>query len=136
MIEPTDEMIIAWRNAMKAAAAEAVKAGAPLGRSQEIARAGLAAVLAIVARDRPDPAEALRAAYWKLRGHASSYRSTGVFARRQESFRADPDNAVFARGAARDEWYARGIEAAADDLAELLELEYDVHIDPDPDGAP
>lgn len=51
MIEPTDEMIIAWRNAMKAAAAEAVKAGAPLGRSQEIARAGLAAVLAIVERD-------------------------------------------------------------------------------------
>lgn len=51
MIEPTDEMLIAWRNAMKAAAAEAVKAGAPLGRSQEIARAGLAAVLAIVERD-------------------------------------------------------------------------------------
>lgn len=94
----------------------------------------LAAVLAVAERNRPDPVEALRAAYWKLRGHASSYRSTGVFQRRQDSFRADPDNAVLARGAARDEWYARGIEAAADDLAEVLELEYDVHIEPDPSG--
>jgi hypothetical protein len=51
VIEPTDEMLIAWRDAMKAAAADAVKAGEPLGRSQEIARAGLAAVLAIVERD-------------------------------------------------------------------------------------
>jgi hypothetical protein len=51
MIEPTDEMLVAWRDAMKAAAAEAVRVGAPLGRSQEIARAGLAAVLAVVERD-------------------------------------------------------------------------------------
>lgn len=84
----------------------------------------------------PHPAEALRAAYWMLRGHAATYRSTDVFARRQASFRADPDNVVFARGATRDEWYARGIEAAGDDLAKLLELEYDVHIDPDPAAEP
>lgn len=51
MIEPTDEMLNAWRDAMKAAAAEAVRAGEPLGRSQDVARAGLAAVLAIVERD-------------------------------------------------------------------------------------
>lgn len=51
MIDSTDEMLVAWRDAMKAAAADAVKAGEPLGRSQEIARAGLAAVLALVERD-------------------------------------------------------------------------------------
>jgi hypothetical protein len=51
VIDPTDEMLVAWRDAMKAAAADAVKAGEPLGRSQEIARAGLVAVLAIVERD-------------------------------------------------------------------------------------
>lgn len=56
MIEPTDEMLIAWRDAMKAAAADAVKAGEPLGRSQEVARAGLAAVLAI---ERAQSAEGL-----------------------------------------------------------------------------
>jgi hypothetical protein len=51
VIDPTDEMLVAWRDAMKAAAADAVKAGEPLGRSQEVARAGLAAVLAVVERD-------------------------------------------------------------------------------------
>jgi hypothetical protein len=51
VIEPTDEMLVAWRDAMKAAAADAVKAGEPLGRSQEVARAGAAAFLAIVERD-------------------------------------------------------------------------------------
>jgi hypothetical protein len=40
VIDPTDEMLVAWRDAMKAAAADAVKAGEPLGRSQEVARAG------------------------------------------------------------------------------------------------
>jgi hypothetical protein len=51
MIEITDEMLIAWRDAMAAKAAELVSAGAPLGSSKEVARAGLAAVLAIVERD-------------------------------------------------------------------------------------
>jgi hypothetical protein len=58
VIEPTDEMLIAWRDAMKAAAAEAVKAGEPLSASQEIARAGLAAVLAIVERNLAGPCSA------------------------------------------------------------------------------
>jgi hypothetical protein len=48
MIEITDEMLIAWRDAMAAKAAELVSAGAPLGSSKDVARAGLAAVLAIV----------------------------------------------------------------------------------------
>lgn len=86
--------------------------------------------------DRPDPVEALRAAYWKLRGHASSYRGTDLFRRRQEFFRTDPDNAVAARGAARDEWFARGIEAGADDFAELLATEYEAEIERDPDAEP
>jgi hypothetical protein len=50
MIEITDEMLIAWRDAMAAKAAELVSAGAPLGSSKEVARAGLAAVLALVER--------------------------------------------------------------------------------------
>lgn len=50
VIKPTDEMLVAWRDAMKAAAAEAVKAGEPLERSQEVARAGLAAALLIAVR--------------------------------------------------------------------------------------
>jgi hypothetical protein len=127
VIEPTDEMRVAMTGRLFD-----YSAGGDDRRRQ---LAAVAAVLAIVERDRPDPAEALRAAYWKLRGHASSYRSTGVFARRQDWFRSDPDNAVAARGAARDEWYARGIEAAADDLAELLAAEYEVQIDPDPDAS-
>lgn len=119
LIKITDEMV---------AAAEAHVA--PL-EEQDDTRKAIAAVLAIVERDRPNPVEAMKAAYWKLRGHATSYRSTPVFQRRQDSFRADPDNVIFARGAVRDEWYARGIEAGAADLAELLALEYEVHIDPD-----
>jgi hypothetical protein len=130
VIEPTDEMRAAFR-AEREDSCDEIGCG-----RDDCLNERLAAVLAIVARDQPDPVEALRAAYWKLRGHASSYRSTDVFRRRQESFRADPDNAVFARGAARDEWYARGIEAGADDFAELLDLEYDAHIEPDADGAP
>jgi hypothetical protein len=51
VIEPTDEMLVAWRDAMAAKAAELVSAGAPLGSSKEVARAGLAAVLALVERD-------------------------------------------------------------------------------------
>lgn len=78
------------------------------------------------------PVEALRAAYWHLRGHASSYRGTDVFKRRQAAFRAQPDNPVLARGAMRDEWYARGIEAAADDIAEIVILDYEADVDPEP----
>jgi hypothetical protein len=105
---------------------------AELGKSHALHQAEVLADAGLLAaRDCPDPAETLRSAYWKLRGHASSYRSTDVFARRLASYRADPDNAVFARGATRDEWYARGIEAAADDLVELLELEFDAGVDPD-----
>jgi hypothetical protein len=81
---------------------------------------------------RAAAADAIRAAYWKLRGHASSYRSTDIFKRRQLAFRAQPDNAVLARGAARDEWYSRGIEAAADDLGEMLAIEYEADVDPEP----
>jgi len=51
VIEPTDEMVTAWRDAMAKAARDAVQRGAPLSSTREIARAGLAAVLAIVERD-------------------------------------------------------------------------------------
>ena len=120
MIEVTPELI------------EVGQAATCRAESDECMAAALTAAFAFVERDRPDPAEALRAAYWKLRGHASSYRGTDIFRRRQEFFRLDPDNAVAARGAARDEWYARGIEAAAADFAELLELEYDATVGRDP----
>jgi hypothetical protein len=87
-------------------------------RSEDVADLVAPEFLHLLAREAA-PA-ALRTAYWKLREHASGYRSTDVFRRRQEQFRADPDNAVLARGAVRDEWYARGIEAAARTVAELL----------------
>lgn len=51
MIEVTDEMVTAWRDGMTAAAAEAVRKDAPLTATRDIARAGLAAVLALVERD-------------------------------------------------------------------------------------
>ncbi len=51
MIEPTDEMKAAFRAAQEQRAAELVAEGAPLG-AHDILDRGLAAVLAIVARDR------------------------------------------------------------------------------------
>ncbi len=51
MIEPTDEMKAAFRAAQERRAAELVAEGAPLG-GHDILDRGLAAVLAIVARDR------------------------------------------------------------------------------------
>lgn len=50
-IEPTDEMVRAWRDGMNVAAAAAVKARAPLSQTGDIARAGLAAVFALLERD-------------------------------------------------------------------------------------
>lgn len=92
---------------------------------------------------RPDPAtpekdraaDAIRAAYWKLQRHAVSYRGTDTFQRRQTAHRAAPRNPELARGAARDEWYARGIEAAARDLAEILEAEHETDVGAEVTGA-
>ncbi len=50
MIEVSDEMLGAWHNAFNRAAEEAVKDSKPYGTG-DIARAALAAVLAIVERD-------------------------------------------------------------------------------------
>lgn len=52
MIEPTDEMKRAFREAQEARAAELVSEGAPIG-AHDILDRGLAAVLAIVERDQP-----------------------------------------------------------------------------------
>lgn len=81
-------------------------------------------------------AQTLRAAYWEIREHAISYRATDLFRKRQAEFRTYPDNAAVARGAARDEWYARGLESAARDIAKLLgEPEHEI-AEPDPPTAP
>lgn len=67
-----------------------------------------------------DP-ETLRAAYWLLRRHAESYRATTGFRRARERWEASGrSDAVTERKLLVHEWYARGIEAAARDLAEVL----------------
>lgn len=53
MIDVTDEMVRVWHDAFNQAAEEAVKADTPLTHTGDIARAALAAVLAIVERDYP-----------------------------------------------------------------------------------
>jgi len=72
-------------------------------------------------------AQALRSAYWKLREHASSYRGADAFRRVVERYEASDRDERLYRGVVIDEWYARGIEAAARDVAELLGIEeYDI----------
>lgn len=65
-------------------------------------------------------AKTLNSAYWKLREHASGYRSAEVFRRAMEAYEEDRSDPVKCRRAMNHEWYARGIEAAARTIAELL----------------
>lgn len=70
--------------------------------------------------DQPlDPAT-LRAAYWKLREHASSYRNTRAFRTTYDRWQANRDDPRAYQKHVIHEFYARGIEWAARDIAELL----------------
>lgn len=62
----------------------------------------------------------LQQAYWALREHASSYRGAQVFRRARERWEADRDDERKYSRYVIHEWYARGIEAAARDIAELM----------------
>lgn len=64
--------------------------------------------------------QALREAYWKLREHASGYRGAEAFRRRIAAYEADHSDLLKARKALTHEFYARGIEAAARTVAEML----------------
>lgn len=67
-----------------------------------------------------EQAQVLNDAYWKLRKHASGYRSANVFRRAMEAYEADRADPVKCRRAMNHEWYARGIEAAARTVADLI----------------
>ncbi|MEV1315350.1 hypothetical protein AB0J14_04615 [Micromonospora arborensis] len=62
----------------------------------------------------------LHATYWKLREHASAYRNTKGFRSAMASWEADRHNDRRYASAVLHEWFAKGIEAAARDIAELL----------------
>jgi hypothetical protein len=83
--------------------------------------AGLATAAPLIA------AQALRSAYWKLREHASGYRGADAFRRVLERYEASDRDERLYRGVVLNEWFARGIEAAASDVADLLGVEeYDI----------
>ncbi|MEV5211356.1 hypothetical protein AB0K35_28170 [Micromonospora sp. NPDC053740] len=63
---------------------------------------------------------ALTAAYWKLREHASGYRNADVYQRAQERGRTGDANDR--KQAAMHRAFARGIEAAGEDIASMLEV--------------
>jgi hypothetical protein len=87
-------------------------------RSEDVADLVPPEYLHLFAKDAA-PA-ALRVAYWKLREHASGYRGAEVFRRSMEAYQADRSDPLKARKALTHEFYARGIEAAARTVAELL----------------
>lgn len=62
----------------------------------------------------------LTAVYWKLREHASAYRSTAGFRKARERWEANRDDERLYRRTALHEFYARGVEAAARDVAVML----------------
>lgn len=72
--------------------------------------------------DAPDPAarQALTTAYWKLREHASAYRGTKGMRMARERWEANRDDHRLYAKAVIHEFYARGVEAAAREIAELL----------------
>lgn len=82
----------------------------------------------------PTTRAALTAAYWKLREHASSYRSAApvrkVYERWENSGRKDQQ---LGRVVTVHEWFARGVEAAARDIAEMLGTpEHEIEPEPTP----
>lgn len=66
-------------------------------------------------------AQTLRETYWKLREHASAYRDTRGFRTARERWEASgrSDDRLYTKTVTH-EFYARGIEAAAREVAELL----------------
>jgi hypothetical protein len=68
--------------------------------------------------------QALSEAYWRIREHASGYRGTELFQRTRERWEAsgrhDKDALV---KVVTHEFFARGIESAADEVAALLGLD-------------
>lgn len=62
----------------------------------------------------------LRLVYRTIRRHAATYRDTRQFRAQTQACRDDRNDPVAARRALSHEFYARGIEAAARDIAELL----------------
>jgi hypothetical protein len=63
---------------------------------------------------------ALTDAYWKLREHASAYRGTKQFRKTYEAWQDNRDDPRAYQKHVVHEFFARGIEAAARDVAELL----------------
>lgn len=59
-------------------------------------------------------------AYWKLRQHAESYRATPIFQRTRDAWQGNRTDSRLYEKHVIHEFYARGVEAAARDLAELL----------------
>ena len=69
----------------------------------------------------PNPdVETLTVAYWKLRDHADAYRNATVFRRARERWEANRDDERTYRRYALHEFYAKGIEAAAREIADLI----------------
>lgn len=66
--------------------------------------------------------EALTEAYRKLREHASGYRATTTFGTARDRWQENREDQRAYTKHAVHEFYARGIEAAARTLAEMLEL--------------
>lgn len=71
--------------------------------------------------------DALTLAYWKLRRHAAAYRATTAFERTRDAWQANRDDARLYQKHVIHEFYARGIEAAAREIAEMLGVpEYEI----------
>lgn len=64
--------------------------------------------------------DVLRGAYWELRDHAAGYRNAELFRRTYNAWQANRDDPRAYRRHIIHEFFARGIEAAAQDLAESL----------------
>ncbi|MFI2663247.1 hypothetical protein [Micromonospora carbonacea] len=58
--------------------------------------------------------------YWHLRRHADEYRATAAFRKAHERWNANRDDQRLYAKAAVHEFYVRGVEAAARDVAALL----------------
>lgn len=59
-------------------------------------------------------------AYWKLRDHAAGYRDADLFKKRQARWEGDRNNSEYYHQYMIHEFYARGLEWAARDIAEML----------------
>lgn len=95
--------------------AESVRAAVSAALNPLIDVSGCPDTVAEVATDA-----ALRQAYWALREHASGYRATAVFRTTRERWESDRSDRRAYEKHVVHEFYARGVEAAARTVAELL----------------